>query len=86
MASQWGSPHKDTLADLLEQLGVEEPEWEQERSIEPLLRVFQWLGLAVIVAGGMLGYLGIVPVWEGVGAIFCGGAAAFAAEIVRKGL
>ena len=86
MASEWGEPEKDMLTDLLEQLGIErhEPVLEPERSNEPLLRTFQWLGLTVILANGLLMYLGAVPVWAGVGGAFCGGAVAFAAEIARK--
>ena len=54
-----------------------DPDGPEPLSVAVLLEVFQWLALGLVLAAGVLVYLGLVPVWEGVAAVFCGLGAGF---------
>ncbi len=68
MGSRWDDetpePRSGLLADLLEQLHIEEPELEPEPASPAPSILYAFSGL-LILASGFFGYLGWIPWWEG---------------------
>ena len=63
-----------------------DPDGPEPLPVAVLLEVLQWLALGLILAAGVLAYLGLVPVWEGVAAVFCGLGAGFMANRAARAM
>ena len=68
MGTRWDDETQEQpnrlLADLLQQLHIEEPELEPEPTSSAPSILYAFSGL-LIVASGFFGYLGWIPWWEG---------------------
>lgn len=77
--SEWGQPDEPAYEQI--RRGLRGQHVAPERQIRRRsLAVCQYAALVLIVAAGALGYLGLVPIWEAVGATAVGAVVSILAE------